>query len=57
MNCSRSITNARSFWIELKDIVDRISFDPLVRVIVLSSALDKFFTAGLDSEHVSSLQC
>lgn len=38
------------FWMELRAIVDRVSYDPMVRVIVLSSALDKFFTAGLDSE-------
>lgn len=41
-------TLTHSFWMEMKQIVDRVSYDPLVRVIVLSSALEKFFTAGLD---------
>ena len=33
---------------ELRTIVERISASPEVRVIILSSALEKYFTAGLD---------
>jgi len=43
-----ALSNGR-FWMELRSIMDRVSFDGAVRVIVLSSALDRFFTAGLDS--------
>ncbi|WWD04897.1 hypothetical protein V865_002968 [Kwoniella europaea PYCC6329] len=35
-------------WKELRTIVDTISDTPEIRVVVLSSALDKVFTAGLD---------
>nr|XP_019045608.1 delta(3,5)-Delta(2,4)-dienoyl-CoA isomerase [Kwoniella bestiolae CBS 10118]OCF24538.1 delta(3,5)-Delta(2,4)-dienoyl-CoA isomerase [Kwoniella bestiolae CBS 10118] len=35
-------------WKELRSIVDDISNTPEIRVVVLSSALDKVFTAGLD---------
>lgn len=35
-------------WQELKLIVERVSASPDVRCIVLSSGLDKYFTAGLD---------
>ncbi|OCF72910.1 hypothetical protein I204_06140 [Kwoniella mangroviensis CBS 8886] len=37
-----------SMWKELRTIVDTISDKPEIRVVVLSSALDKVFTAGLD---------
>jgi enoyl-CoA hydratase/carnithine racemase len=35
---------------EMRDIIERVSHDGNIRCIVLSSALDKFFTAGLDRE-------
>ncbi len=39
-------------WIELKSIVGRASDDTDVRVIVLSSSFDKYFTAGLDCKSI-----
>ena len=35
-------------WQELKVFVDRASYDPEIKVIVLTSALEKYWTAGLD---------
>lgn len=37
-------------WIELKSIVEKVSSSDM-KVIVLSSTTDKYFTAGLDCEH------
>ncbi|KAH9021652.1 ClpP/crotonase-like domain-containing protein [Lactarius deliciosus] len=36
------------YWLEYGTVFDRISEDPTVRVVVLSSALEKVFSAGLD---------
>ncbi|RSH88148.1 uncharacterized protein EHS24_000675 [Apiotrichum porosum] len=41
------------FWMEMRDIIERVSRDGNIRCIVLSSALDKFFTAGLDLDGTS----
>jgi enoyl-CoA hydratase/carnithine racemase len=40
-------------WIELRSIVEKISSSD-IRVIVLSSTTDKYFTAGLDRGSYSS---
>ncbi|BEI86390.1 hypothetical protein CcaverHIS002_0606770 [Cutaneotrichosporon cavernicola] len=37
-----------AFWEEMHATLDRVSMDADVRVIVLASALEKIFTAGLD---------
>ncbi|CAD6570898.1 MAG: hypothetical protein TREMPRED_000058 [Tremellales sp. Tagirdzhanova-0007] len=37
-----------SMWAEFKSIVERISASPDVRVVILSSALERYFTAGLE---------
>lgn len=37
-----------SMWIEMRKIVEQVSFDPEIRSIVLASSLEKYFTAGLD---------
>nr|XP_018262339.1 delta(3,5)-Delta(2,4)-dienoyl-CoA isomerase [Kwoniella dejecticola CBS 10117]OBR84497.1 delta(3,5)-Delta(2,4)-dienoyl-CoA isomerase [Kwoniella dejecticola CBS 10117] len=42
-------------WKELREIVDTTSVSPEIRAIVLSSALDKVFTAGLDLNAQSEL--
>ena len=39
-----------SMWAEFKSIVERISASPDVRVVILSSALERYFTAGLECE-------
>lgn len=38
----------RAMWLELRDIFARLSVDPAVRVVLLSGAGDRAFTAGLD---------
>lgn len=38
-------------WIELRSIVEKVSASDM-KVIVLSSTTDKYFTAGLDCEPV-----
>ena len=43
-------------WRELKSIVKRVSASPEVRVVVLTSALERYFTAGLDCKP-SCLDC
>ena len=40
-------------WIELGQLFNQLSYDPAVRVIVLSGAGDKAFTAGLDVKAAS----
>jgi hypothetical protein len=35
-------------WAELRSIFERVSAEPAVRVVVLSSSLDKTWTVGLD---------
>jgi delta(3,5)-delta(2,4)-dienoyl-CoA isomerase len=37
-----------AMWLEFKTIFDTLSYDPEIRVIVLSGAGEKAFTAGLD---------
>jgi len=37
-----------SMWLETQKIVEQVSYDPRYRVVVLTSALEKYFTAGLD---------
>ncbi|KAG8819900.1 hypothetical protein FRC19_009423 [Serendipita sp. 401] len=44
------------FWEELKAVFEAASKDGSVRVVVLSSALPKLFTAGLDLTDTSALQ-
>ncbi|WWC70792.1 uncharacterized protein I206_104744 [Kwoniella pini CBS 10737] len=44
-----------SMWKELRSIIDEIATSPEIRVIVLSSTLDKVFTAGLDLNAQSEL--
>lgn len=43
-----------SMWIELRAIVEKISSSDM-KVIVLSSTTDKYFTAGLDRESIPRL--
>lgn len=38
----------RAMWVEMRDIFERLSVDPDVRVIVLTGAGERAFTAGLD---------
>ncbi|PSS20483.1 hypothetical protein M430DRAFT_50144 [Amorphotheca resinae ATCC 22711] len=42
-----------AMWLELKQIIDALSTDPDIRVVVLSGAGPKAFTAGLDVEAAS----
>lgn len=37
-----------SMWEETQHIVETVSQDPKYRVVVLTSALEKYFTVGLD---------
>lgn len=46
----RTSLDSCSFWQELQRIVESASNDPIVRVIVLASAVEKAFTVGLDRE-------
>jgi enoyl-CoA hydratase/carnithine racemase len=39
---------AQRYWLEYGAAFDRIAEDPTVRVVVLSSALEKAFSAGVD---------
>lgn len=47
---SRAPVNAfhEAYWTELGQVFDNISKDPSVRAVVLSSALPKLFSAGID---------
>ncbi|KAI0736029.1 ClpP/crotonase [Earliella scabrosa] len=47
---SRNPVNAlhQLFWTELGDVFDKLGEEPAVRVVVLASALDKLFSAGID---------
>ncbi|KAL1412925.1 hypothetical protein Q8F55_000674 [Vanrija albida] len=42
-------------WQELRQIIERASKNAQVRVIVLSSALERFFTAGLDLDNTGNI--
>ncbi|ORY31373.1 ClpP/crotonase-like domain-containing protein [Naematelia encephala] len=57
LELNRSPVNAfhDEMWTELRAIVERISIDPDIRCVVLSSAFDKYFTAGLDLNAQSTL--
>lgn len=50
-----SFTHAnKRYWLEYDAVFRRIAEDPTVRIIVLSSALEKAFSAGVDRAYTAS---
>ena len=45
---SLSLKSLPRFWTELGNVFDKLGEEPAVRVVVLASALDKLFSAGID---------
>ena len=43
-----SLRSPPRFWTELGNVFDKLGEEPAVRVVVLASALDKLFSAGID---------
>ncbi|KAI9673635.1 MAG: hypothetical protein M1817_002272 [Caeruleum heppii] len=46
--------SAVRMWLELKQVFDRLSFDPDIRAVVLTGAGPRAFTAGLDVQAAST---
>jgi hypothetical protein len=44
----RLISNPLSVWREYSDVFEKVGLEGDVRVVVLASGLEKFFTAGID---------
>ncbi|KAJ0423613.1 ClpP/crotonase-like domain-containing protein [Aspergillus carlsbadensis] len=42
-----------AMWVELSQIINKLSYDPNVRAVIISGAGDKAFTAGLDVKAAS----
>ncbi|KAJ3527926.1 hypothetical protein NM688_g8061 [Phlebia brevispora] len=55
---ARAPVNAfnEAFWREFGHVIDTISKDPNVRVVVLASGLPKIFTAGIDLSSLAELK-